>query len=78
MYIEILLDTVANMSPLLLGINGVKKLKNGKILLELYNEMAGFRLTLKRKTICKILRSWNIFKHCTTLYFLYIFLCFHL
>lgn len=57
MYIEILLDTVANMSPLLLGINGVKKLKNGKILLELYNEMAGFRLTLKMKTICKILRS---------------------
>ncbi|CAB3247367.1 unnamed protein product [Arctia plantaginis] len=31
MYIEILLDTVANMSPLLLGTNGVKKLKNGRI-----------------------------------------------
>ncbi|CAH0686173.1 unnamed protein product [Spodoptera exigua] len=31
MYIEILLDTVANMSPNLLGHNGVKKLKNGRI-----------------------------------------------
>ncbi|XP_022826598.1 uncharacterized protein LOC111356466 [Spodoptera litura] len=31
MYIEILLDTVANMSPNLLGQNGVKKLKNGRI-----------------------------------------------
>ncbi|XP_047028033.1 uncharacterized protein LOC124636143 [Helicoverpa zea] len=31
MYIEILLDTVANMSPKLLGQNGVKKLKNGRI-----------------------------------------------
>lgn len=29
MYIEILLDTVAHMSPNLLGPNGVKKLKNG-------------------------------------------------
>ncbi|KAJ8719611.1 hypothetical protein PYW08_011786 [Mythimna loreyi] len=31
MYIEILLDTVAHMSPNLLGTNGVKKLKNGRI-----------------------------------------------
>ncbi|XP_026730638.1 uncharacterized protein LOC113495845 [Trichoplusia ni] len=31
MYIEILLDTVANMSPNLLGSNGVKKLKNGRV-----------------------------------------------
>lgn len=31
MYIEILLDTVANVSPLLLGPKGVKKLKSGKI-----------------------------------------------
>ncbi|CAH1636898.1 unnamed protein product [Spodoptera littoralis] len=31
MYIEILLDTVANLSPNLLGQNGVKKLKNGRI-----------------------------------------------
>lgn len=29
-YIEILLDTVAHMSPNLLGTNGVKKLKSGK------------------------------------------------
>ncbi|XP_075976684.1 uncharacterized protein LOC142976947 [Anticarsia gemmatalis] len=30
-YIEILLDTVAHMSPTLLGTNGVKKLKNGRV-----------------------------------------------
>ncbi|XP_013196634.1 uncharacterized protein LOC106139692 [Amyelois transitella] len=30
-YIEILLDTVANMSPNLLGTNGVRKLKSGRI-----------------------------------------------
>lgn len=29
-YIEILLDTVANLAPSLLGNNGVKKLKSGK------------------------------------------------
>nr|XP_026493812.1 uncharacterized protein LOC113399026 [Vanessa tameamea] len=31
MYIEILLDTVANISPILLGPKGVKKLKSGRI-----------------------------------------------
>ncbi|XP_026330701.1 uncharacterized protein LOC113238160 isoform X2 [Hyposmocoma kahamanoa] len=31
MYIEILLDTVANMSPKLLGPNGVRKLKSGRV-----------------------------------------------
>ncbi|XP_034833081.1 uncharacterized protein [Maniola hyperantus] len=31
MYIEILLDTVANISPLLLGPKGVKKLKSGRV-----------------------------------------------
>ncbi|CAK1582795.1 unnamed protein product [Parnassius mnemosyne] len=31
LYIEILLDTVANIAPLLLGPNGVKKLKTGRI-----------------------------------------------
>lgn len=29
-YIEILLDTVANMAPTLLGSNGVRKLKSGR------------------------------------------------
>ncbi|CAG9100691.1 unnamed protein product [Plutella xylostella] len=31
MYIEILLDTVSNMAPKLLGTNGVKKLKSGRV-----------------------------------------------
>lgn len=30
-YIEILLDTVSNISPLLLGPKGIKKLKSGEL-----------------------------------------------